>query len=192
MEHNAPEAPRRRAARADARQNRTRILAAARARFAADGLEASMDDIARDAEVAVGTIYHHFGPKEALLEAVIRDNFQQVIAYLRTLASEPDPWAAVVRMVEYYAAIQSSNRAFKALMGASPTLQASTAPIRQELAALVQQVIERAQASGCVRAGVVASDLPLLLSGLPESGSEPTACARYIAIILDGLRDRLA
>ncbi len=58
--------------RADALQNRVRILAAARECFAADGLEASMDDIAREAGVAVGTLYHHFGTKDALLEGIVQ------------------------------------------------------------------------------------------------------------------------
>ena len=85
----------RRAGRADARQNRARILAAARERFAADGIGAQIDDIARDAGVAVGTIYHHFGNKDALLEAIVHDRFERMAEHIGTLLDDVDPWAGL-------------------------------------------------------------------------------------------------
>src|SRR5919202_1474542 len=66
--------------RADARRNRERVIAAARAVFAEQGRDAPMDDVARRAEVGVGTVYRHFPTKEALLRAVAEDAFARISA----------------------------------------------------------------------------------------------------------------
>src|ERR687887_1645978 len=58
--------------RADARRNRERVLTAAREVFAENGREAQMDDVARRAEVGVGTVYRHFPTKDALIGELIR------------------------------------------------------------------------------------------------------------------------
>lgn len=180
--------PSTRAPRTDALQNRARILAAAHARFAADGLATAMDDIAHEAGVAVGTLYHHFGNKEALLEAVVSDGLDNVAAYLQTLLSEPEPWPAVERLLHYMAERQVQDRAFKDLIGAQPTLRASTLTAKRALGPVIQQILERAQHAGLLRADVVASDIPLLLAGLSEKASTSAAYTRYLDIILHGLR----
>ena len=64
--------------RADARRNRERILAAATAAFAADGLSVPLDEIARRAGVGPGTLYRHFPAKETLWEAVLHDRLQRL------------------------------------------------------------------------------------------------------------------
>ena len=174
--------------RTDALQNRTRILAAAHARFAADGLATAMDDIARDAGVAVGTLYHHFGNKEALLEAVVSAGMATVAAYLQTLLSEPEPWQAVERLLHYMAERQVQDRGFKDLISAQPTLRTSTLAAKRALGPVIQQILERAQQAGELRADVVAGDIPLLLAGLSEKESTPAAYARYLDIVLRGLR----
>lgn len=178
----------RRALRADARANHNRILAAAHARFAADGLDASMDAIANDAGVAVGTIYHRFGTKEALLEAVIQQGMQQVAEFVDSLHAEPDAWHAVERLVRYLAERQLGDRAFKDLVGAQPDIRASTTAAKRALGPAIRQVLDRAQAAGALRADVMAGDLPALLQGLPTGADADAARQRYIAIILSGLR----
>lgn len=188
MDHNTRGGARR-AARADAQQNRARILTAAQARFAADGIDAQIDDIAAEAGVAVGTIYHHFGSKEALLEAIVHDRFQRMADYIRSLHHEMDPWAAVEQTLRYIAERQVHDRALKAVILSQPALrEVSTAGMREVLIPAIQPVLERAQTAGQVRADVVASDLPLLLAGLPGSGAEPADRQRYLEIVLAGLR----
>jgi AcrR family transcriptional regulator len=187
MSHNV-RSDARRAARADARQNRARILAAARARFAANGIDAQIDDIAREAGVAVGTIYHHFGSKEALLEAVVHDHVQRMADYISSLHNEMDVWADVEQTLRYIAEHQEHDRALRAVILSQPALrEISKVDMREVLLPAIQAVLERAQAAGLVRADVVAMDLLLLLVGLPSSEAGPADRQRYIEIILAGL-----
>jgi len=180
-----------RARRADARQNRVRILVAARARFAADGIEAQIDVIAREAGVAVGTIYHHFGSKEALLEAIVHDRFQRMADQIGTLLSEADAWAGVEQMVYYVTERQVNDRALKEVILSQPALREVTAVgMREVLLPAIGRVLERAQAAGLIRADVVARDLLLLLAGLPGSAAEAADRQRYLEIILAGLRSK--
>jgi len=178
----------RRMARADAQQNRARILAAARARFAAEGIDAQIDAIARDAGVAVGTIYHHFGSKDALLEAIVYDRFQRMADHISALG-ESDAGAGVEQILRYIAERQVHDRALKEVILSQPALrEASAAGMREVLIPAIRHVLERAQAAGHVRADVVAEDLPLLLAGLPGSAAKPADRERYLEIILAGLR----
>jgi AcrR family transcriptional regulator len=80
--------------RADARRNRERILAAATAAFAADGLSVPLDEIARQAGVGPGTLYRHFPAKEALWEAVLLDRLERLADEAEALHRATDPSAA--------------------------------------------------------------------------------------------------
>jgi len=72
--------------RADARRNRARVLAAAQEAFATEGLSVPLDEIARRAGVGAGTVYRHFPTKEALFEAIVLHQMQDVIAQVRDRA----------------------------------------------------------------------------------------------------------
>jgi AcrR family transcriptional regulator len=177
-----------RAPRADARENRARILQAAHDRFAADGLAAEMDAIARDAGVAVGTLYHHFGTKEALLEAIVLEALQELDAFLQTLLVEPDPWQAVEKLVRYLAERRIKDQSFGALIGSQPSIRAVTKTIKRGMGPVMEQILGRARAAGKLRAEVKAGDIPLLIAGLAESDATPATQERYLNIILNGLR----
>ena len=70
-------------------------MTAARAVFAEQGREAQMDDVARHAEVGVGTVYRHFPTKEALIEALAIDSFERVTAKAQEALEIEDPWEAL-------------------------------------------------------------------------------------------------
>jgi AcrR family transcriptional regulator len=76
---------------ADARRNRERILEAARAAFAAEGLSVPLDEIARRAGVGPGTLYRHFPTREALAEA----SCTSLYALRTRSADQADPQRAV-------------------------------------------------------------------------------------------------
>lgn len=189
MDHDQHNSKPRRTPRADARQNRVRILAAARVRFATDGPDAQIDDIAREAGVAVGTIYHHFGSKEALLEAIVHDRFQAMAAHIGALLRNTDPWDELEQIVRYIADRQVSDRALKDVILSQPGLREATmAGMREVLLPLIQQSLDKAQAAGLIRVDVLAGDLPHLLAGLPGITADPAERERYLTIILAGLR----
>src|SRR3982751_4157206 len=77
--------------RVDAVRNRERVLAAAKAVFSAGGPDASLEAVARNAEVGIGTLYRHFPTREALFEAVYRREVQQLADLADRLMSEASP-----------------------------------------------------------------------------------------------------
>ena len=81
--------------RADARRNREKVLAAARAVFAEQGVDAQMDDVARRADVGVGTVYRHFPTKDALLNALTDELFAVIAAHARELLDARRPVGGV-------------------------------------------------------------------------------------------------
>ena len=80
------------------------ILAAASARFTADGIEAAkMELIAADAEVSVGTLYNYFGSKQSLLIALFEDEVGEMLeAGGEAVSEDVDPLAAVTHLFSAY------------------------------------------------------------------------------------------
>lgn len=147
-----------------------------------------MDAIAREASVAVGTLYHHFGTKEALLEATVLQGLQTLEAYVRTLTDMPEPWAAVELLIRYLADESYKDQAFGALISAQPALKTVTRATKRGLGPLMQQILDRAKAAGVLRADVMASDLPMLIAGVAQGEMPAATRERYLQIILNGLR----
>src|SRR5450432_635753 len=81
--------------RADARRNYDKVLAAAREAFAESGASASLEEIARRAEVGIGTLYRHFPNRQTLLEAVYVDEVEALCRSAADLDGLP-PWDALV------------------------------------------------------------------------------------------------
>src|SRR5437588_8133216 len=96
--------------RADARRNYDKVLSAARAAFAERGDATSLEEIARRAEVGIGTLYRNFPNRQALLEAVYVDEVESLARSAAELDALP-PWDAfsgwVHRLVGYLATKQA-------------------------------------------------------------------------------------
>src|SRR6266516_3407373 len=92
--------------RADARRNFDALLTAARDAFAAKGVEASLEDIARSAGVGIGTLYRNFPTRQDLVKAVYLGEIEELCAAAEDVADLP-PWEALSawlrRFVEYAA-----------------------------------------------------------------------------------------
>src|SRR5712675_360167 len=97
------EMPGARPLRADARRNYERLVAAARGVFAKEGSGASMEAIAREAGVGVGTLYRHFPQRIDVVEAVYRDDVDQLVETADEVIAEFEPWPAVVAFLEAFA-----------------------------------------------------------------------------------------
>ena len=85
------------ARRVDAQRNRERLVGAARDLFAAGGVEVSVREIARHAGVGVGTLYRHFPLREELVDAVLEDAFEELVAIAETALADTDSWSGFTR-----------------------------------------------------------------------------------------------
>ena len=179
--------------RADARRNRERILAAAREQFAERGLDVHMEQIARSAGVGVGTVYRHFPAKEDLLQAMADERFAFFAERARVALDDPDPWNGFCGLMREAARVTAEDRAISEAMDKRPFLCAAAAD-KVGLMELDRELIERAQASGSMRADFTAEDVPSLMRGLAratashEEGPPAMSWERYLEIMLAGLR----
>jgi AcrR family transcriptional regulator len=181
--------------RADARRNRERVLDAAREQFAADGLDAQMDEIARAAGVGVGTVYRHFPTKESLLEALAQQRFDAKAQAAREALQIEDPWEGFVGFMTRATEITAGDLALSEAMGQLPGLCREAAE-RAGLRELVAELVERAHASGQLRDDIQPEDIPSLVSGVGHAvhagdrGAPALSWERYLEIMLAGLRNR--
>jgi AcrR family transcriptional regulator len=175
--------------RADARRNREKVLAAARAVFAEQGVDAQMDDVARKADVGVGTVYRHFPTKEALLSALHDEHFAVVAVYVRNLLTLDDPWDAFTRAMWFGAEKSVGDRAFSEILMAYPP---RTCPGKEDLFVTVGELMDRCKAAGRMRPDAMVDDIGLLMCGVGSASHMehpvPDAWRRHLAILLDGLR----
>jgi AcrR family transcriptional regulator len=182
--------------RADARRNRERVMKAARAVFAEQGRDAQMDDVARRADVGVGTVYRHFPTKDVLLNALSDELFAVVAAHVRTLLDMDDPWEAFVEAMWFGGQKTAGDRAFTEIMAASSDFPPRTCPGKEDLIVTVGELMERAKAQGRMRTDVIVADIPLLMCGVGSASGmahpSPEAWRRHLAIVLDGMRAEAA
>uniref|UniRef100_UPI000E348E2F TetR/AcrR family transcriptional regulator n=1 Tax=Jiangella endophytica TaxID=1623398 RepID=UPI000E348E2F len=186
--------------RADARRNQARILEAADEVFAAHGPATSTEQIARRAEVAIGTVFRHFPTKAALVEAVFIDRLRRLTATAAELSAGPDPGAAFFTFVTRWAELSAVKHAFADALARDGVDVAGAAAageyvrVRAELTAAVGALLERAQGAGAVRADVGTAELDALLIGaaraVEHTAGHPGVRRRTLTIILDGLRPR--
>jgi AcrR family transcriptional regulator len=179
--------------RADARRNRDRVLEAARAAFAAGGLDASLDEIARGAGVGAGTVYRHFPTKEALFEAVVLERIGELIEEGRSHFDDSDPGRAFSSFVELLAREGAVKRDLvETLSSDGIRLQLGEAPIVHALIEVLEDLLGRAQRAGAVRGDIAVNDVMALLTGaayaICHSGADEEQSRRLLAIMYDGLR----
>ncbi|WP_435169815.1 TetR/AcrR family transcriptional regulator [Falsirhodobacter sp. 1013] len=176
------ETPKARKPRADQVRNRDRLLAAAREVFRADG--ASLEAVARRAEVGIGTLYRHFPTREALFQAV----YAREVEALETLARKDDLAAWMRAALEMMATKKGMVTAL------APVLD-KDAPFFTEQSARMMTAVaglrDRAVAAGQVRDDVSADDLMRVLLGLSYGpGADASRAGLLLDVFLDGLRPR--
>jgi AcrR family transcriptional regulator len=110
------------AMRADARENREKLLRAASERFGGGGPDVSLELIARSAGVGIGTLYRHFPTREALIEAVYRNEVDQLCDSTSVLLAELAPDAALAEWMERFVGYLTTKRG---LLGALKSVAAS-------------------------------------------------------------------
>lgn len=187
------ETEKRQGQRSDARRNREAIVAAARERFAEQGLECGMDEVARAADVGVGTVYRHFPNKEALIEALIEDRFERLAERTRRALAEQDAWEAFQRLMRWSAGLSAAERDLSGMLTQRPDRCALSA-VSSGLAEATAELISRAQRQGKMRADVVVEDMPTLMCGIggivgaPAESIPAQNWKRFLGLVLDGMR----
>jgi AcrR family transcriptional regulator len=184
--------PTRRKPRTDAERNRARVLEVARALFAEHGYDVQMSEVARVAEVGVGTVYRHFPTRQALIEAAAENRSAEMLAFAQTQClTDADPAQALARFLRHIGEVLAHDRgtseAIEAAMG-------STEPqgeLRTALQAITGELIERAQTQGTIRSDATVSDVYMIVCGLAAViRNNAGDWRRFTEIALDGLRPR--
>lgn len=176
----------RRAPRADALRNRARILTAARAAFARDGVDVPLDTIAERAGVGAGTVHRHFPTKEALVTAVIADRLDQLAGRAGELGD--DPAADFFTFLAELADSARDNLALTSALNGSFGIEGEASAAR--LANAFQALLSAAQRSGDVRRDVTVAEVHAILAGVlaTESRLPPTRRGLGLEIAIAGLR----
>lgn len=180
--------------RADAQRNRERVLEAAVRAFSERGPEVSVNLIAKEAGVGIGTLYRHFPTREALIEAAYRNELAAVCDAVPGLLESRAPVEAVRvwmhRFLDYMRTKIGMADALRAVIvsGGDPYAQSRTL-----LVEAIGRLLAAAAAAGEVRADADADDVLISLSGIALAAGDPERreqAERLVDLLIDGLRYR--
>jgi AcrR family transcriptional regulator len=187
-----------RALRADAQRNYAKLLDAASAAFIEHGADdVSLEEIARRAGVGIGTLYRHFPTRQALLEAVYRDQVELLRARAEELLDTASPGDAFAAWMRTLAAFSSTKRSLTSAMlttlGKNSEVVSSCSLVIRTAA---ETLLANAQQAGAVRPDVTAIDVIRLVHGITiateRMPTDPAQADRMLALVLDGLRPQPA
>lgn len=176
--------------RADARRNYERLLAAGRDVLTARGSEASMEEIAKAADVGVGTLYRHFPRRIDLVEAVYREDVDGLTTLAGQLAESAGPWEGLVEWLQAFVRYAQSKRVFLTELHEAfeknPNFKLDS---RDKIATAAATVLRRAQQAGVARSDIDESDLMQLVGGMcmARASSMPQN-ERLLRLVLDGIQ----
>ena len=178
--------------RADALENRERILEAAKEAFTRFGGNASLDDIAKDAGVGAGTLYRHFPTRDALIEAVYRTEVEKLAAAERRFTATLQPIEALrawmLLFVDYIAAKQIIAHALNTYVGGPTKLYEGS---RAQIHGAIEALVKRAIKSGEIRKDLEPFDLLRALIGVSNVATSPDwkqSAKRLVDILILGSR----
>ena len=178
--------------RADARENRARLITAATAAFAEKGADAPLEDIARRAGVGIGTLYRHFPTRLDLQAAVFRSQVSTVCGKGEELAGTVPPAEAFAGYLHALAGYLVTKRGLShALIEAigieSELISSCWMTMRQT----TERLLANAQEAGVIRTDVDATDVMRLVHGVTVSTEKaPERSDMLLSVMLDGLRAR--
>ncbi len=180
--------------RADARRNRERILEAAIEVFSEQGVDAQIDDVARRADLGVGTIYRHFPTKDALIVELVRQKFRRFVENAREAMADDDgePFEVFANLLRRNATFCSRDAAVQHALSASGESAWTDAEAEiNELLGITEALIRRAQEAGTMRPDVSATDIPMLMCGVASTMAHDFPgfdWQRHLEFVIEGLR----
>ncbi len=178
--------------RADAQRNRDRLLDVAVRAFSQDGPDVTLDAIAKDAGVGIGTLYRHFPTREALIEAAYRNELARlcdaVPDLLRAMPPDQATRAWMDRYIDYMSTKRGMADALRAVIASGGTPYAQS---RDRLTTAITTLLQAGAAAGTLRADVEPADVLATLSGVSLAAGEPgqrDQARRLLDLLVDGLR----
>ena len=179
--------------RSDAEENRHRILESARQLFSESGLDVTMRQIARRAEVGPATLYRRFPSKQDLVLEAFKSELAACRAIVREGVANTDPWQGFCSVVERITVLNVRNQGFTDAFLSVHASAADFASHRVDMLSEVATIIRRAQAVGALRQDFVVDDFVLILLAGRGLGRAPlevrtVAAHRFAALAIDGLR----
>ncbi|MFC4121599.1 TetR/AcrR family transcriptional regulator [Nonomuraea zeae] len=180
--------------RSDARDNRVRILAVARAAFAAEGLDVPIREIARRAQVGVATVYRHFPTKEALFAEAFAEPMATCSAVVEEGLKAADPWRGFCLVIEKLMEVHALDRGFsRAFTSRLPAAADYFTADRDRTLRLLLELIRRARRTGELRADFVLEDLVVALMAnegirAESPGMRVAASRRFAALMIQSFR----
>ncbi|MEU0135148.1 helix-turn-helix domain-containing protein [Streptomyces sp. NPDC006296] len=183
--------------RSDARENRERILAAAREAYALQGIDVPMAAIARRAKVGVATLYRRFPTRAALVSEAFSEQLAHCVALLDEGLNDPDPWHGFCSVVEQVCMMQATERGFtEAFLSQFPD-HAGYAEGRRRAEEGLALLVRRAKDCGRLRQDFDVRDITLLMlancgAGAGAGADAPAATRRLVAYLLQSFRAETA
>jgi AcrR family transcriptional regulator len=178
--------------RADAVRNRERVLAAAKAVFSKGGSDASLEAVAKRAQVGIGTLYRHFPTREALFEAVYQHEVRQLVELAEQLNGKSAPVDALRRWTHSFVEFIATKKGMSAALALAITTSSELHTRSSELLGRAGRLLlDRAIAAGEIRSDIDSEDLVRAVIGMCLMHNQPgwqASVIRLVDIFIDGLR----
>jgi Transcriptional regulator len=180
--------------RADAQRNRDHLVAVARHAFSAGADGVSLEAIAREAGVGIGTLYRHFPTRESLVEAVYRTELADVCDSAAELLREHDPEEALRLWMDVYAGFVATKRGMaETLRSVLSSGAIASSETRQRITHAIQTILDTGAAAGSLRDDVHAEDVAASLVGVFLATPDPAQseqAQRMLDLLFAGITSR--
>lgn len=180
--------------RADSLRNRERLLEAAKTVFSEGGGEATLEAVAREAGVGIGTLYRHFPTRDALFEAVYRREVDQIGDLAERLKDEPSAVGALRQWLHSAVDVIATKKGMLATLAlVTDGKQDLFAYTYARMHSAAASVLDRAITAGEIRSDITTDDLLCALVGMcraPDRAGWRANVLRLVDIFVDGLRWR--
>jgi AcrR family transcriptional regulator len=179
--------------RADAQRNRDRLLAVALELFSAAKGDVTLSAVAEQAGVGIGTLYRHFPTRDALVEAVYRNEVESLADAAPKLLQQHAPDAALEEWLTRYSALIHAKKGLKEAMASIFDPGSDTATYsRDRTLAAVTLLLKAATKSGVIRKDAEPQDVLLAVaaSTWTFAGDKDwkDRASRVLRLVMDGLR----